>query len=559
MQSSAPVTNPNNRPHDWTITPAQKSKLNQNFNTHDISKTGFIEGTRARGILLDTGLPQPTLAKIWQQADQDGDGKLSRHEFIAAMCLCEAALKGVPIPEKLPDALAGSGMGGSASGKARSFEDERRENMERGRMELERRRQAILAEQEAARHEAEKRRKEREAEEERQRQEIEKQRQEELERQRKIQEEEERKRREEQERQYKIEIESKRQQMVTEKTRIEETLSRLRHQHDQLRQEKEAQLETERDTRKRRDEICMRLQGAKDTLSASSSKTARDNAEISTMEAHLTASRQEVERIRLRKLQVTQELEQKRRENDVSDISRQCETADAILKETKETSRKHRIEIDTETTLKTESIESIKKMNEMLGKDPYEGLPEELRPKVVQSPPQQSAFPSNGFGGDAFGSSPAAAFGNQGFGKQAFGSPTQIDGFGSTPPTLSNDNGWSAWPEPKVKKNNNNLKKIFQQNFKKFIASFDFDARSPDELSFRDGDIIEVDLGKECEPEWFFGHLNGQSGLFPQGYVTAMEDDSQAMNSSFTPVGNQFGEMNLGQQVQGWAKIRISK
>ena len=98
------------------------------------------------------------------------------------------------------------------------------------------------------------------------------------------------------------------------------------------------------------------------------------------------------------------------------------------------------------------------------------------------------------------------------------------------------------------------LKSIFQQNFKKYQAGFDFDARSPDELSFRDGDVIEVDLAKETEPQWFFGHLNGQSGLFPEAYVTALEDDSQAMNSSFTPVGNQFGEMNLGQQVQGRAR-----
>jgi hypothetical protein len=104
---------------------------------------------------------------------------------------------------------------------------------------------------------------------------------------------------------------------------------------------------------------------------------------------------------------------------------------------------------------------------------------------------------------------------------------------------------------------NNKYRLIFQQNLKKFIAGFDFDARSPDELSFRDGDIIEVDLEKECEPEWFYGHLNGQSGLFPQPYVTAMEDDSQAMNSSFTPVGNQFGEMNLGQQAQGWAGFQV--
>ena len=45
-------------------------------------------------ILLQCGLPQPTLAQIWQLADQDSDGRLSRAEFVAAMSLCDAASKG---------------------------------------------------------------------------------------------------------------------------------------------------------------------------------------------------------------------------------------------------------------------------------------------------------------------------------------------------------------------------------------------------------------------------------------------------------------------------------
>ena len=49
-------------------------------------------------ILLQCGLPQPTLAQIWQLSDQDGDGRLSRSEFIAAMSLCDAASKGIQLP-----------------------------------------------------------------------------------------------------------------------------------------------------------------------------------------------------------------------------------------------------------------------------------------------------------------------------------------------------------------------------------------------------------------------------------------------------------------------------
>jgi len=41
-----------------------------------------------------TGLPQITLAKIWQLSDIDNDGKLSQEEFVLAMHLCDTAKAG---------------------------------------------------------------------------------------------------------------------------------------------------------------------------------------------------------------------------------------------------------------------------------------------------------------------------------------------------------------------------------------------------------------------------------------------------------------------------------
>lgn len=38
---------------------------------------------KVKGVLMDSKLPLDTLGKIWDLADQDKDGMLDRHEFIA--------------------------------------------------------------------------------------------------------------------------------------------------------------------------------------------------------------------------------------------------------------------------------------------------------------------------------------------------------------------------------------------------------------------------------------------------------------------------------------------
>ena len=54
-------------------------------------------------------------------------------------------------------------------------------------------------------------------------------------------------------------------------------------------------------------------------------------------------------------------------------------------------------------------------------------------------------------------------------------------------------------------------------------ALFDYEARAPDELSFKRRDIITV-LDKDEEDEgWYRGEINGKTGLFPNNYVQLID------------------------------------
>jgi len=59
------------------------------------------------------------------------------------MWLTERATQGTPVPSTLPSDLIPTPMGASEFLHHSSFEDKRKENFERGRMELERRKKEI--------------------------------------------------------------------------------------------------------------------------------------------------------------------------------------------------------------------------------------------------------------------------------------------------------------------------------------------------------------------------------------------------------------------------------
>lgn len=71
---------------------------------------------------------------------------------------------------------------------------------------------------------------------------------------------------------------------------------------------------------------------------------------------------------------------------------------------------------------------------------------------------------------------------------------------------------------------------------KRYRALYEFDARNPDELTMRPGDIIEI-LEGICEPGWLMGEINGQRGLFPEAYAELMSDPTSdgIFNNNFIP------------------------
>lgn len=152
---------------DWAIKGQAKLKYTQIFNTSDRARTGFLTGSQARNLLLQSKLPQATLAQIWALSDIDSDGRLSCEEFVLAMYLCEIASQGEPIPVKLPlellppsfrknssrhGSVTASGPNsrhgsissqGGVNADQSSFEDKRKENFDKGQAELDRRRKIL--------------------------------------------------------------------------------------------------------------------------------------------------------------------------------------------------------------------------------------------------------------------------------------------------------------------------------------------------------------------------------------------------------------------------------
>lgn len=87
---------------EWAVPQSSKLKYTQMFNAADKLRQGFLTGTQARGVLLQTNVPQGNLAKIWALSDRDADGRLGCEEFVLALYLCEMFATGKTIPNELP-------------------------------------------------------------------------------------------------------------------------------------------------------------------------------------------------------------------------------------------------------------------------------------------------------------------------------------------------------------------------------------------------------------------------------------------------------------------------
>lgn len=80
------VTAPGNaNAFSWTVPPAVIAKYDSFFKSLDVAQTGMIDGKQGVTFFGKSGLPRPTLKRIWELADVTRDGKLSLEEFRTAM------------------------------------------------------------------------------------------------------------------------------------------------------------------------------------------------------------------------------------------------------------------------------------------------------------------------------------------------------------------------------------------------------------------------------------------------------------------------------------------
>ncbi|KAL1968729.1 hypothetical protein VTN77DRAFT_1555 [Rasamsonia byssochlamydoides] len=96
---------------DWLITPQEKAHFDSIFETVDTAKAGVISGDQAVVFFTNAQLPEEVLAQIWDLADIDADGQLTKDEFAVAMYLVrQQRSKKEPLPPALPPALVPPSM-----------------------------------------------------------------------------------------------------------------------------------------------------------------------------------------------------------------------------------------------------------------------------------------------------------------------------------------------------------------------------------------------------------------------------------------------------------------
>ncbi|GBE82518.1 hypothetical protein SCP_0409020 [Sparassis crispa] len=102
----------------WDVTPSEKASADKLFDGLDTQKRGYIEGDVAVPFMLQSKLPEDVLAQVWDLADLNNDGRLTRDGFAVAMHLIQSKLSGKEIPSSIPTTLVPPSMRAQATGSA---------------------------------------------------------------------------------------------------------------------------------------------------------------------------------------------------------------------------------------------------------------------------------------------------------------------------------------------------------------------------------------------------------------------------------------------------------
>ncbi|XP_040848851.1 intersectin-2 isoform X2 [Ochotona curzoniae] len=539
-------------PSEWAVPQPSRLKYRQKFNSLDKSMSGYLSGFQARNALLQSNLSQTQLATIWTLADIDGDGQLKAEEFILAMHLTDMAKAGQPLPLTLPPELVPpcfrsvkqiDSINGTLPSYQKmheeepqkklpvTFEDKRKANYERGNMELEKRRQALMeqqqreAERKAQKEKEEWERKQRELQEQEWKKQVELEKrlekQREMERQREEERRKEIERREaakqELERQRRLEWERiRRQELLSQKNREQEEIVRLSSKKKSLHLELEALNGKHQQISGRLQDVRLRKQTQKTELEVLDKQCDLEIMEIKQLQqefqeyqnklTYLVPEKQLLnERIKNMQLNNTPDsgisLLQKKSLEKEELCQRLKEQLDALEKET----ASKLSEMDSFNNQLKELRESYHTQRlalEQLHKIKHDKLKEieRKRSELIQKKKLEDEATRK------------AKQGKENLWKESLRKEEE-----EKQKRLQEEKTQEKVQE--VERKAEGKKSETHNALVNYRALYPFEARNHDEMSFNSGDIIQVDEKTTGEPGWLYGSFQGNFGWFPCNYV----------------------------------------
>uniref|UniRef100_A0A4W5N4M1 Intersectin-1 n=1 Tax=Hucho hucho TaxID=62062 RepID=A0A4W5N4M1_9TELE len=524
----APV--PPQPPTDWAVPSSSRLKYRQLFNSHDKMMSGHLTGPQARTILMQSSLPQTSLATIWNLSDIDQDGKLTAEEFILAMHLIDMAMSGLPLPPILPPDFipptfrrvrSGSGVSVTSlhstdqrvqeeveeeqeSEKQKleklTFEDRKRENFERGNLELEKRRQALLELQ----------RKEQERLAALEREEQERKERERLEQERR--------------RQQELEKQNRRQELLTQRNREQENIVLLKARKKTLELELEALNDKKSQLEGKLQDIRFRLSAQRHEIESTNKTREVRIAEITHLQQQLQDSQQWLGRLIPDKQCLNEQLKQVQQNSLHRDSLSSLQKAVEVKESSRQQLKEQLDTVERETRSKLLEIDAFNTQLKFRGSlnTPFslprlsatdEGLAwrDEGTVEAPTPPPQ-----------------PWMKRVSEEEGRTKRDMQDKLNQLFMQQPEPGKLMNQSPWPTgdkiPVTGFNQDKVKVVF------YRALYPFDARSHDEITITPGDIVMVDESQTGEPGWLGGELKGKTGWFPANYAEKIPESEVPMS-----------------------------
>uniref|UniRef100_A0A803YDD1 Intersectin 1 n=1 Tax=Meleagris gallopavo TaxID=9103 RepID=A0A803YDD1_MELGA len=551
---------------EWAVPQSSRLKYRQLFNSHDKTMSGHLTGPQARTILMQSSLPQAQLATIWNLSDIDQDGKLTAEEFILAMHLIDVAMSVIILESYKKKSLI---LLYSVFPQIKvTFEDKKRENFERGNLELEKRRQALLEQQRkeqerlAQLERAEQERKERERQEqERKRQlELEKQleKQRELERQREEERRKEIERREaakrELERQRQLEWErNRRQELLNQRNREQEDIVVLKAKKKTLEFELEALNDKKNQLEGKLQDIRCRLSTQRQEIESTNKSRELRIAEITHLQQQLQESQQMLGKLIPEKQLLNDQLKQVQQNSLHRDSLLTIKRALEAKELARQQLRDQLDEVEKETRSKLQEIDifnnQLKELREIHNKQQLqkqknleaERLKQKEQERKTELEKQREAQrriqdrdkqrldrvqqEEEPQWEEIIKKKESEDKGKQEIQEK----PSKLFQPHQEPVKPAVQTPWSnAGKAPLTISAQEDVKIVY------YRALYPFESRSHDEITIQPGDIVMVDESQTGEPGWLGGELKGKTGWFPANYAEKIPESE--VPASIKPV-----------------------